>query len=303
MTKPVTAVIVHWGDVEETIGCGRSVAAEPDVDVLVVDNGSHEPVADRLAAEVPGITCVRSEKNRGYAGGANLGIQAALDGGAKVVLLLNNDARVRPGAVAAARRVLGQDGKIAVVGARVLTREDPRRLWLAWGTVTWRQSLVGLVGADEPDGPEFARECDVPWISGCAMWLRAEALAAVGLFDEAFFAYHEEVDWCVRAHEAGWRVTYAPDVVVSHTGRGSHGDAAAIRRRKYFAARNTILFARKHGTRAQHWKLGARLALSLPLELLWHLPRGDVGQSWMKVRGVFDGLSGKKPPLWELGLT
>jgi hypothetical protein len=303
MTKPVTAVIVHWGDAEETIGCAQSVVAEPDVEVIVVDNGSHEPVGDRLAAAVPGVVCVRSEKNRGYTGGANLGIEAALERGAPVILLLNNDARVRPGAVDAARRVLDRDGRIGVVGARVVTREDPRRLWLAWGTVTWRQSLVGLVGADVPDGLEFAHERDVAWVSGCAMWLRAEALAAVGLFDETFFAYHEEVDWCARATEAGWRVVYVPDVVVSHTGRGSHGDAASIRRRKYFAARNTILYARKHGSRAQHWKLAALLALSLPLELIAHLPRGDVGQSFMKVRGVFDALLGRNPPLWELGLT
>jgi hypothetical protein len=303
MTAPVTAVIVHWGDVEETIGCAASVATEPDVDVLVVDNGTREPVAERLRAAVPGIACVRSAMNRGYAGGANLGIRAALERGAKTVLVLNNDARVRPGATAAARRVLDRDPRVAVVGARVLTREDPTRLWLAWGRVTWRQSLVALVGADVPDGPEFGREHDVEWVAGCALWLRAEALAGVGLFDEEFFAYHEEVEWCARAREAGWRVVYAPSAVVSHTGRGSHGSPASIRRRKYFAARNTILFARRHGRPGQHLKLAAFLTVSLPLELLWHLPRGDVGQVWLKVRGIHDGLTGRRLPLWELGLA
>src|SRR5690349_12447844 len=58
------------------------------------------------------------------------------------------------------------------------------------------------------------------WIAGCAMWMRRTALAGIGLFDETFFAYHEEVDWCVRARSAGWRVLYCPGAVVTHTGRG-----------------------------------------------------------------------------------
>ena len=92
-----------------------------------------------------------------------------------------------------------------------MTREDPARLWLAWGDVTYRQSLVALRGADAPDGPAWRTPRDVAWVAGCAMWFRAEALRALGLLDEAFFAYHEEVDWCARAREAGWRVVYWPD--------------------------------------------------------------------------------------------
>ena len=191
----VTAVIVHWQDLEETRGCVASLAGE-DVDVLVVDNASREPIGALLG---PAVRVLRSPENRGYAGGANLGIEAALARGAEIVLLLNNDARVLPGATAAAVAVLAGDARVAVVGPKVLTREDRSRLWLAWGDVTYRQSLVALRGAGALDGPAFAQQRDVAWIAGCAMWFRREALTAIGLFDEAFFAYHEEVDWCVRA--------------------------------------------------------------------------------------------------------
>src|SRR5947209_1303935 len=104
----------------------------------------------------------------------------------------------------------------------------PSRGWLAWGRVTYRQSLVSLCGAGEPDGPPFARERDVEWVAGCAMWLRAGALRDVGLLDEAFFAYHEEVDWCTRARSAGWRVVYCPAATVTHTGRGTAGGPASV---------------------------------------------------------------------------
>jgi GT2 family glycosyltransferase len=270
------------------------------VEALVVDNGGPAPVAPRLGALAAVV--VRSGVNLGYAGGANLGIRAAHERGADVVLLLNDDASLEAGASTAACAVLAADARVAVVGAKVRTREDPRRLWLAWGDVDWRQSLVALRGAGAPDGPPFDRERDVAWVAGCAMWLRAKALAAVGPFDERFFAYHEEVDWCVRARHAGWRVVYCPRAVVRHTGRGAAGGQAAIRVRKYFAARNAVLFARKHGSATERARLACWLAATLPLEWLRHLSTGRAGDVVMKVRGVRDALADRRPPLEELGL-
>ena len=295
--RRVTAVVVHWRDADETRGCVESLSAEPDLGVVVVDNGSRPPLGP-LAA----VTTIRSEANLGYTGGANLGLDAALAAGAETLLLVNNDVRVRPGATVAALRALASDSRVAVVGPKVLAREDPSRLWLAWGRVTYRQSLVALCGAGEPDGPAFARERDVEWVAGCAMWLRAAALADVGLLDDAFFAYHEEVDWCTRARARGWRVVYCPVAVVTHTGRGTAGGPAAVRVRKYFAARNSILFARKHAPPAARIKLACFLAASLPLQLLWQWPRGGAGEVWLKVRGIRDGLLGRRPPFEALGL-
>jgi GT2 family glycosyltransferase len=302
VSRRVVAVIVHWQDPEDTLGCVESIAGEPDVEIVVVDNGSREPVGPLLAQRAPQATCVLSDRNLGYAGGANLGIRAALERGAEVVLLLNNDVRVLPGAVGAALRVLDGDPRVAVVGAKVLTREDPSRLWLAWGRVTWRQSLVALEGADVPDGPRFSRERDVEWIGGCTMWMRGAALGRIGLLDEEFFAYHEEVDWCVRARAMGWRVVYVPDAVVTHTGRGTAGGTRSVRIRKYFGARNTILFARKHAGVAQWAWLTAWLVVSLPLQLAWNALRGRPGEAWIKVQGIADAIARRRPPLERLGL-
>jgi hypothetical protein len=297
--RRVTAVVVHWQDLGDTLGCVESVRSEPGVDVLVVDNGSREPVGDALHGRG---RVVRSAENRGYAGGANLGIRAALDADADVVLVLNNDVRVLAGATTAALAALAEEPRIAVVGPKVLAREDPARLWLAWGDVTWRQSLVALRGAGKPDGPAFGRARDVDWVAGCAMWIPRAAIETIGLFDESFFAYHEEVDWCARARAAGWRVAYRPAAVVTHTGRGASGTAASIRIRKYFAARNSVLFARKHASLAERAKLACFLGGSLPLQLLWHWPRGTAGDVWLKIRGVRDALADRPPPYEALGL-
>ena len=293
----ISAVVVHWRDPAATLACLASLAREPEIDVLVVDNGSRHPLA-----VPPGVRYVRSEENRGYAGGANLGIRDALARRAEVVLLLNDDVRVHPGAACSALRVLDRDPRVAAVGAKVLAREDPQRLWLAWGRVTYRQSLVALCGAGELDGPAYAEERDVEWIAGCAMWLRARALAAVGLFDEEFFAYHEEVEWCARARAAGWRVVYCPDAVVTHGGRVTSTAVASVRVRKYFTARNMVLYARRHASPAQRAKLACFLVGTLPLQLLWNLPRGRAGEVVLKMRGVRDALTGRRPPFEALGL-
>ncbi len=298
----VVAVIVHWQDPADTLGCVQSLVGDPDVGIIVVDNGSREPCGALLAERAPAVRCIRNPENLGYAGGANVGIRAALDQGADVVLLLNNDVRLQPGAVAAALRVLDADPRVAVVGAKVLTREDPSRLWLAWGRVTWGQSLIALEGADEPDGPRFSRERDVEWIGGCTMWMRAAALARIGLLDEAFFAYHEEVDWCVRARAMGYRVVYCPGAIVTHTGRGTAGGQRSVRIRKYFGARNSILFARKHAGPGQWMRLAGSLVASLPLQVAWHALRGKPGDAWVKVEGIRDALAGREPPFERLGL-
>jgi GT2 family glycosyltransferase len=122
------------------------------------------------------------------------------------------------------------------------------------------------------------------------------------MLDETFFAYHEEVDWCARARGAGWRVLYWPDAVVTHTGRGSHGSARSIRIRKYFAARNSVLFARKHARAVERVKLASFLAVMLPLELAYHALRGSAGGVLAKMAGIRDALAGREPPFESLGL-
>ena len=104
------------------------------------------------------------------------------------------------------------------------------------------------------------------------------------------------------ARAAGWRVLYWPDAVASHTGRGSHGSARSIRIRKYFAARNTVLFARKHARPREWAKLVSFLAVMLPLELAYHALRGSAADVLAKLAGIRDAVAGRRPPFEALGL-
>jgi len=301
----VAVVVLDWNGADETLECIASVLASryAPLDVWLVDNASRAPALAEVARRHPQVHTIANPRNLGYAGGNNVGIQAALDAGAAWVLVLNNDARLHPDTIEELVAVARRDPAIAAVGAKVLRLEDPSRLWMAYGEVTYRQSLVRLVGENALDGAAFAAERDVPWVSGCAILLARNALESIGPFDEEFFAYHEEVDWCATAREHGLRVVFAPRAVVEHRGQASSGGSSSfVSRRQYLTARNMVRFVRKHASPAERWRFALWLAASLPLSYARRLLRGEQEGVLLKLRGIADALRDRPIPRARLGL-
>lgn len=300
----VAVVVLDWNGGEETLACLEAVRASTGVAprVFLIDNASRTPILAEAERLFPELVVHRNERNLGYAGGNNVGLRLALEAGADFVVVLNNDAEVRPDAIAGLVAAASADDRIAAVGARVLRREDPARLWMAWGELTYRQSLVRLVGEGAQDGPEWLVERDVPWVSGCAVLLTRSALERIGPFDEEYFAYHEEVDWCARAREAGLRVVYAPRAAVLHSGEGSSGGGRYVSRKQYLVARNMVRFVRDHGSALERIRFTTFLVATLPFQYLRRLLSGEQRGVWLKIRGVVDALLGRPIPRADLGL-
>jgi GT2 family glycosyltransferase len=301
----VAVVVLHWGaDKAATLACLRSVArselrARP---LVVVDNGTGALDPAEVASAAPGCELLVVPENRGFTGGSNLGIRHALAAGAEFVLLLNNDATLDPGCLAELVRVARTASGVAAVGAKVFSAANPRTLWLAWGRLTYRAALVEFVGQGETDGPRFDEVREVDWVPGCAMLLAGGALAQIGLLDERFFAYHEDVDWCTAARARGFRILFAPAARVVHHGEGSLAPRGPANPARYLSARNTILFARKHARPHQWVRLALAIAASLPFELARRWRRGEGRVVTLLVRGYLDGLLGRDLPLRALGL-
>lgn len=300
----VAVVVLDWDGGAEAVRAVESALATryPRLEVVLVDNASAHPVLERVREAHPEVLTFRNPRNLGYAGGNNAGIRLALERGADFVLLLNNDARLHPEAILELVAVARRDQSIAAVGAKVLSAERPGHLWMAYGEVSWRQSLVRLVGRGERDGPRFSIEREVDWVSGCALLLSRRGLDEVGLLDEDFFAYHEEVDWCARARARGLRVVFAPRAIAYHRGEASSGGGAYVSRKQYLAARNAVLFVRRHGSRRQRIRFASSVIASLPFQLLRRTLRGEQRGVWLKVRGMLDALRGRPIPRAELGL-
>ncbi len=303
MTASRPAVsILHWGATADTLRCLASVSASatrPAV-LQVLDNGTGALRDDDVAAVAPDATIVRVPENLGFTGGHNLLMSRALDAGATHLLLLNNDAVVEPACLGALLDVATRESQVAAVGAKVLRAEDPSHLWQAWGRLTWRAALVERVGRGAPDGPPYDRVQDVEWVPGCAMLLTRPALERIGLLDERFFAYHEDVDWCASARAAGFRILFAPAARVLHRGEAALGPRGPANPVRYLSARNTVLFARKHAGPLDWLSLAVTIGASLPLAAL----RGttEPGVASLLLRGYRDGLLDRELPLHALGL-
>jgi len=189
--------------------------------VIVVDNGSTDGTA-RVVEEFDGVQLIRST-NVGYAGGVNRGVRAAPD--ADAYLILNPDLVVRAGLVDSLTAALA-DPHVGVVAPLVLgpdgRRQDslrreptlPRAIGLNWTGVPLLSEYV-----TRADDYRTAR--DVDWALGAAVMVRRECYEEVGPWDESFFLYSEETDFCLRARDAGWRTRFVPDGSVVHQAGGS----------------------------------------------------------------------------------
>lgn len=299
----VAVIVLNWNGTDDTVECLHSLLRVdyPRCEIVVVDNGSRASPRDRIAAEFPSVTYLQTAHNLGYAGGNNVGIQYALARGHDYVFVLNNDTIVEPDFLTCAVAVAESDRSIGAVGVKILAWDRPGRIWVAYGQVTYRQGLVRLIGFYAHDDGTYDTQRDVDWVPGTAMLLPRHALERLGLFDEAFFAYHEDVDWCTRAREHGFRIVFTPAARIRHKGHRSSGQGY-VTPRQYLAGRNMVLFVRKHARWYQVLRFVAFQLGSLPLQYVRRSLTAEQRGVTLKVRGMLDAWRGRPLPLEELGL-
>lgn len=300
----VAVIVLNWNGTDDTLECLSSLALVnySCCEIIVVDNGSQPSPRDRIMEQFPSVTYIETGMNRGYAGGNNVGMRDALARGHDYIFVLNNDTVVERDVLRHAIAVAEADPSIGVVGVKILAWDDPTKVWVAYGQVTYRQGLVRLIGYYSPDDGTFDTQRDVEWVPGTAMLFRRRALETVGLFDEEFFAYHEDVDWCTAARKKGFRVVFAPRARICHKGHRSSGGKGYVTPRQYLAGRNMVLYVRKHATLLQAAKFLTFQLATLPLQYVRRWATGEQAGVSSKVRGMLDALRGRPVPVEKLGL-
>ncbi len=239
----LAVVIVSWNVRELLAACLRSLLTDLeraglDSAVWVVDNASTDGSPAMVAADFPAVRLIASERNLGFAAGNNLALRAILSTPPESrstphVWLLNPDTEVLPGATAALRAALRDDPHVGVAGASLLYGDGslqpsafrfPGLVQLAFELFPFPPRLY-----ETPLNGRYPRrlyEGQAPFAVdhplGAAMMVRAEAIAQAGLLDEGYRMYCEEIDWCWRMRQAGWRAVCAPAArVVHHAGRST----------------------------------------------------------------------------------
>lgn len=210
MTPAVAVVIVAYDNGDDLLECVESVLEhDGDAEVIVVVNGDAHGAAAQLAGQAR-VQLVHPGRNLGFAGGCNVGVTHARG---DVVLFLNPDALVRPGALEALARAANTPG-VGLVMPRLRLRAEPDLLNSAGGTV--HLSGLGWASGYRQPARDVQTWRDVAAASGAAMAVRRDTFLALGGFLEELFAYHEDAELSWRAHLQGLRVVLVPDADVVH---------------------------------------------------------------------------------------
>lgn len=254
----VAVVLLNYNGKADTLECIRSLAkiTYPNWRLYAVDNGSVEKIADEVRSILPTAIVIENPTNLGFTGGNNVGSRRALDDGAEYVLMLNNDTAVDPGFIDPLVRAM-EDPGVGMATPKIYFYGEDRVFW-AYGAkvdrLTGRSPHLGVYRRD--DG-QFDHIREVDRITGCAMFVRRDLFDRIGMLDDRFFIYSEELDWCLRARRAGYRLVVVKDSVIWHKG---HRDSGRAGRPfiLYLQTRNHLLMLRKN---SGYFHCGGGLAL------------------------------------------
>ena len=256
----LSVVVLNWNVRDLLRQCLESVARDDRpatrhpplrTEIIVVDNASSDGSVEMVRAEFPDVRLIVNVANRGYPGGNNDGILAAQG---RYVLILNPDTQVVGDALSELVAYADAHPDVGVVAPQLLNSDggvqSSRRRFPTMMTAlfesTWLQSVAprGVLR----DYYRLDRTDDetqqVDWAVGACLLVRREVVDQVGALDEGFFMYSEELDWCRRIKQAGWKVVYLPAAqVIHHIGKSS--DQVAAQRHIYFQT-SKVRYFRKH---------------------------------------------------------
>lgn len=283
----VSIITVNWKVADLTARMLRSVAQhtkDVSYEIFVVDNASDDAIRETVAGfreaypDIP-VRFIGNERNLGFAAANNLAISQS---SGRYVLLLNPDTSVKDDAISKMVGWLDAHSDIGVAGPRLLNADgtvqpsvrafprvlDQTLILLKLHHLARNLSPLQTYFADDVD---YTKTQDVDQVMGAAFFVRREVFTKIGLLDEAYFIWFEEVDFCRRAKEAGFRVVYAPVADIVHHGGQSFAKAFTMTKQKYFNESMWTYFRKHEGARA--WLLAAPLAVGLGLAGLVSLMR------------------------------
>lgn len=290
----LSSVVLNFRTPDQTALAVNSLRTSrtPPTEILIVDNHSCDGSASMLRDAFPDIRVIESADNLGFSGGCNLGIRAALHTGARFVLLMNSDAILAPDALDRLIAAMEETPSLGIVAPVLLSREEPDHvasagIFFSERTGRMRHRAAGRRFAALGSDPVQVIDA----VSGCVMLVRQEVFDAVGLLDEAYFFSFEDIDFCLRARNAGFLTACVQDARAYHEGGRTIGRRSS--RRVYFGTRNHLRLAARVGRRSgRPLRLGLVAGFNAAYVLM--SPESPlIGRFAAFVRGMWDHANGR----------
>jgi hypothetical protein len=276
---PIHVIILNWNLPEDTINCVRSVDASVgfapnEVQIVIVDNGSTDDSVARFRAEFgDNIHIISTGRNLGFAGGMNAGIEWSISQGAVLMMLLNNDTIVHPQMLSLLVQASTRYPKAGVLGPVIYYWDKPDHIWrfadkeYGWLPIPIKMSAKQLTKAK---GQPFK----VDYVTGCGMLIRSSVIETVGGFNDQFFMYFEDADFCQRVRDSGYEIYCVPTATMWHkVSQSAKQDRPAER---YARNWGRVTFYKLH----HPWKMFGLVHIYIWVRLLMSTIRDFVSGHW-----------------------
>ncbi len=299
MSNPRHGAVVglNWNGWHETSECLQTLIRlcyEPS-ETYVVDNLSHDGLGERLHPEHEDIQLIENEENLGFAGGCNVGIRRGLETGADYILLFNSDATAEPTLLRNLIDVAESSPEMGILGPTLL-QDDGSTVWYQGGTINRSLGYTRHPGMGKPVTRMSGRAVSTGFVTGCVMLVKRELLETIGLLEEDYFLYVDDVDFSERARRSKFQVLHCPSAVARHkvsASAGIKGSNVLTPLRAYYYARNMVLFIRRHLTGVKKWTaLQGQIYIRAPYRLLSLPIDGQMRSLRPYLEGLWHGLVG-----------
>lgn len=284
MEKPLVSVVIpHWNHrdvLDECLGSLRECQYD-SLEIIVVDNASEDDSVPFVRENYPEVHLIQNRENRGFAGGCNVGIEAARG---KYIVILNNDTTHKPDWLSVLIDYMEDHPEVGIAQPKLRNAKD-RDYFDYSGAAGGYMDIYGFPFARgriydqiEQDEGQYENPAEIFWASGTACLLRRKVFEDVGGLDEVFFAHMEEIDLDWRAQLAGWHLAAVPSsVIYHHSGYTLPPDSPF---KKYLNHRNSVIMLLSNYQSLRMMTRGFQRLLLDILALFFTLATGDFSRSW-----------------------
>jgi hypothetical protein len=287
----VYSIVLNYNNYTDTIDTIESVLSlEYDTNsILLIENSSDKSIIRKIQTQFPDLVIFENEKNLGYAGGNNVGIQKAIASGTDYIFLLNNDVKLEKDVLKKCVSAMEKSPGCAACQPLIVTFENEERIWSAGTQLYFGYPRLFLKGTKlQRNGIKTS-----PFgLVGCAILFRRSALQQIGFFDESLFLLHEETDWCIRAKKMNFSLLIISNAIVYHKISTTIGMFSEIY--LYYIGRNWLLVGKKNFSFFGYlYVLFTEFLIRFPYYLYHVIKKGHIKMIKYYLQGILDGIQGK----------
>ena len=285
--KLLSIITINYNGLKDTCELIDTLPLNDEtIEVIVVDNASTQDEATEIEKRYQQVKVIKSDENLGFAGGNNLGIQAAHG---KYLFFLNNDTLLpQPSSLSLLINRLASSDQIGMVCPKIKFSWGDHRIQYAGYTplskITLRNKSIGF---GEQDNGQYDTPHPTPYAHGAAMMVKREVIEKVGMMPECYFLYYEELDWSMMIRRAGYEIWYEPACTIFHKESQTTGQMSPLK--TYYIIRNRLLFAQRNIDGSEKYLTYIYLICIVAVrDVLKYLCKGQINMAKAVMKGIKD---------------